>query len=98
MTELYNLDAYSMRQFRLRRENILNGCIAFNKETVRDVRGCHRTFNERANAETKIELEVPDEKTGEKQKQYAYAPFLDVSPRAWGPLVNLLSHFLRTLI
>lgn len=64
MTELYNLDAYSMRQFRLRRENILNGCIAFNKETVRDVRGCHRTFNERANAETKIELEVPDEKTG----------------------------------
>ncbi|TEB26708.1 hypothetical protein FA13DRAFT_1776774 [Coprinellus micaceus] len=86
MTELYNLDAYSMRQFRLRRENILNGCIAFNKETVRDVRGCHRTFNERANAETKIELEFPDEKTGEKPKQYAYAPFLDVSPRAWGPL------------
>ena len=93
MTELYNLDAYNMRQFRLRRENVLNGCIAFNKETVRDVRGCHRTFNERANAETKVELEVPDEKTGEKQKQYAYTPFLDVSPRAWGPLVIVFLRF-----
>ncbi|KAJ3520164.1 hypothetical protein NMY22_g12871 [Coprinellus aureogranulatus] len=86
MTELYSLDAYNTRQFRLRREHVLNGCIAFNKATVKDIRGCHRTFNERANAETKIELEIPDYETGEKHKQYAYAPFMDTSPRAWGPL------------
>ena len=65
----------------------MNGCIRAGSG-LSDGRQCDRRFLNRANCETRIELEIPDEKTGTPQKQVAYAPFLFVNKRSWGPLVR----------
>jgi hypothetical protein len=53
-----------------------------------DGRRCFRQFAALANCETRIELDIPDEKTGTTQKQVAYAPFLFANRHTWGPLVR----------
>ena len=64
----------------------LNGC-AMEGGGVRSGLKCFREFHSRANCETRIELEVPDEKTGTSQNQTAYAPFLIAIEGPWGPSV-----------
>lgn len=60
-----------------------------------DVRNCDRSFRMRANMETKIKVKIPPvEEQGRPVFAWAYAPFMDVVPRSWGPMV-LLDYFRR---
>ncbi|KAF6754770.1 hypothetical protein DFP72DRAFT_898713 [Ephemerocybe angulata] len=90
MTKLYNLKEYERHQELLRKEMTTNGCLLAQKLNMtapqRDERNCYRTFSSRANCETLIRLLIPTEKSGEKKPEAAYAPFIDVTPRNWGPL------------
>ncbi|KAF5318932.1 hypothetical protein D9611_013689 [Ephemerocybe angulata] len=87
MTKLHDSLRFFLYQRKLGKDMRLNGCGtdegAFKHA---DERKCYRDFYTRANAETRIDLLVPDEKTGKNVTQAAYAPFLDVSPASWGPL------------
>ncbi|KAJ2919112.1 hypothetical protein MD484_g1294, partial [Candolleomyces efflorescens] len=83
MERLYNREAYTRHQYNLQLVTAdFNGC----PDYAGDGRKCHRTFRSRANCETEIELEIPDEKTGLNVTQFAYAPYLHVNRLSRGPL------------
>ncbi|KAJ2929921.1 hypothetical protein H1R20_g7160, partial [Candolleomyces eurysporus] len=85
MDKIYNKKAYDAHHKQLRRDDVMNGCTRAGGG-LRDGRRCSRQFLNRANCEARIELEIPDEKTSTSRKQVAYAPFLFVNSRSWGPL------------
>ncbi|KAJ2929904.1 hypothetical protein H1R20_g7159, partial [Candolleomyces eurysporus] len=85
MDNIYNKKAYDAHHQQLRHDNAINGCTRAGGG-LRDGRRCGRQFFNRANCETRIELEIPDEKTSTSRKQVAYAPFLSVNSHSWGPL------------
>ncbi|KAJ2932404.1 hypothetical protein H1R20_g4725, partial [Candolleomyces eurysporus] len=85
MDKIYNKKAYDAHLKQVRRNDAINGCTRAEGD-LRDGRRCSRRFLTRANCETRIELEILDEKTSTSQKQVAYAPFLSVNSRSWGPL------------
>ncbi|KAJ2932378.1 hypothetical protein H1R20_g4723, partial [Candolleomyces eurysporus] len=85
MDNIYNKKAYDAHHQQLRRDNAINGCTRAGGG-LRDGRRCGRQFFNRANCETRIELEIPDEKSSTSRKQVAYAPFLSVNSHSWGPL------------
>ncbi|RXW19290.1 hypothetical protein EST38_g6566 [Candolleomyces aberdarensis] len=86
MDKIYNKKAYDAYHNQLRWNHVPNGCIKAELGAPKDGRKCIRQFESRANCEARIELEIPDEKTSTPQKQVAYAPFLFVNRRSWGPL------------
>ncbi|KAF6745662.1 hypothetical protein DFP72DRAFT_925470 [Ephemerocybe angulata] len=90
MTKLYDAVEYNAFHEHLRSDLHGNGCASEDMDPdswdPKDSRTCYRNFLTRSNAETKITILAPDPRTGEDIQQTVYAPFLDVSESAWGPL------------
>jgi hypothetical protein len=55
---------------------------------VPDLTLCHRSYSTNGNWETRFELQVPDERTGELLTEWAYAPYIGHSASSAGPKVS----------
>ncbi|KAF8205408.1 hypothetical protein K438DRAFT_1932226 [Mycena galopus ATCC 62051] len=79
-THVFNRKLYNKEHNKLRSTSCGQG-----RDKKANLTLCHRTYQANGNWETRLELQVPDEKTGELHTEWAYAPYLGYAKASAGP-------------
>ncbi|KAJ7910040.1 hypothetical protein B0H13DRAFT_617333, partial [Mycena leptocephala] len=87
-THIFNRKLYNREHNKLRSTSCGQGSYRWQNVTMRrvpDLTLCHRSYSTNGNWETRFELQVPDERTGELLTEWAYAPYIGHSASSAGP-------------
>ncbi|KAJ7119609.1 hypothetical protein C8R44DRAFT_788507 [Mycena epipterygia] len=79
-THIFNRKAYNKEHNKLRTTSCGQGLNAMPDNNL-----CHRLYYSNGNWETRLELRIPDEVTGELRTEWAYAPYIGHAEFSSGP-------------
>ncbi|KAJ7302358.1 hypothetical protein DFH08DRAFT_74267 [Mycena albidolilacea] len=79
-THIFNRKAYNRKHKKLKAVSCGQG-----HNSKPDHSLCSRTYLENGNFETRLELQIPDEQTGDLRTEWAYAPYIGSSGFSAGP-------------
>ncbi|KAJ7119542.1 hypothetical protein C8R44DRAFT_177044 [Mycena epipterygia] len=80
-THIFNRKAYNKEHDKLRTTSCGQGL----PHTVPDHNLCRRSYLTNGHWETRLELQIPDENTGELRTEWAYAPYIGRATSSSGP-------------
>ncbi|KAJ7331519.1 hypothetical protein DFH08DRAFT_940114 [Mycena albidolilacea] len=87
-THIFSRKLYNREHNKLRSTSCGQGSYRWQNVTmtrVPDLTLCHTSYSTNGNWETRLELQVPDESTGEPLTEWAYAPHIGHSASSAGP-------------